>query len=117
MRTAPAARRLARQLAARRRTDLTEHEAVVLVIYAEAAAAKPPEIWRSPLIAAADAAGHSQRAFLGRDAFSSAGLGRVGVFVTDRYGELRDQWITREADQLPQPDEILSSLWRIQMAC
>jgi hypothetical protein len=96
--------------------DLSEREAVVLVIYAEA----PPraaEVLPGPLIAAADVTGHSQRAFLGRDAFSSAGLGRVGVFVTDRYGELRDQWIGRDADGLPAPGEILSSLWQIQIIC
>ena len=42
----------------------------------------------------------------------------MGVFVTDRYGELRDQWIARDADATYLPlGEILSSLWQIQMAC
>jgi hypothetical protein len=96
--------------------DLTEREAVVLIIYAEI----PPraaQVLPAPLIAASDVTGHSQGAFLGPDAFSSAGLGRVGVFVTDRYGELRDQWITRDGEGLPAPSEILSSLWQIQIIC
>jgi len=96
--------------------DLSEREAVALVIYAET----PPRAAQAlpaPLLAASDVTGHSQRAFLGQDAFSSAGLGRVGVFITDRYGELRDQWIARDGDGLPDQREILSSLWQIQIIC
>jgi hypothetical protein len=103
------------QLAARA-GELIEREAVGLVIYAET----PPraaEILPAPLIAAADVTGHSQRAFLERDAFSSAGLDRVGVFVTDRYGELYGKWIGRDAGELPAAGEILSTLWQIQVAC
>jgi hypothetical protein len=103
------------QLAARA-ADLIESEAVGLVIYAES----PPrasEILTAPIIPAADVTGHSQRAFLGRDAFGPAGLDRVGVFVTDRYGELYAQWVERDADKLPAPVEIFSILWQIQVAC
>ena len=103
------------QLAARA-ADLGERDAVCLVIYAEA----PPRasgLVESPMIAAADVTGHSQRAFLGRDAFGPAGLDRVGVFVTDRYGELYAQWVVRDAGKLPASAEILSTLWQIQVAC
>ncbi len=103
------------QLAARA-SDLSEREAVGLIIYSEAplrAAENPP----TPLIAAADVTGHSQRTFLGRDAFASSGLARVGAFVADRYGELHAQWIARDADELPDPDAILTALWQIQVAC
>ncbi len=96
--------------------ELTEREAVVLVIYAEATP-RAAQVLPAPLLAASDVTGHSQRAFLGPEAFSSAGLGRVGVFVTDRYGELRDQWVSRDGDGLPAPREILSSLWQIQIIC
>jgi hypothetical protein len=100
----------------RDRGRLLRTRSVVLVIYSET----PPRaggILAEPLIAASDITGHSHRAFLGQDAFGSAGLSRVGVFVTDRYGELRDQWVATEVDKLPAPSEVLSSLWRIQMAC
>jgi hypothetical protein len=71
----------------------------------------------APMIAATDAAGHSQRAFLGREAFGPAGLDRVGVFVADRYGELSAQWIAPDATGLPSTSEILSTLWQIQVTC
>jgi hypothetical protein len=103
------------QLAARA-ADLSEREAVGLIIYAEA----PPRVsvnLPAPLIVASDVTGHSQRAFLGRDTFSPAGLDRAGVFVTDRYGELYAQWVERDADELPAPREILSTLWQIEVAC
>ncbi len=103
------------QLAARA-ADLSEREATGLIIYPET----PPRaagILTEPIIAAADVTGHSQRAFLGREAFAPAGQDRVGVFVTDRYGELYSQWVARDADGLPAPAEILSALWQIQVAC
>src|SRR6266702_4817117 len=51
-----------------RSADLAEREATVLIIYAEAAP-RTAEMLRAPLIAAADAAGNSHRAFLGPEAF------------------------------------------------
>jgi hypothetical protein len=101
---------------ATRAADLSEREAVGLVIYAET----PPRaagMLPQPMIAAADVTGRSQRTFLGREAFGPAGLDRVGVFVTDRYGELYAQWIATDASELPAPGEILSTLWQIQVAC
>jgi hypothetical protein len=103
------------QLAARA-ADISELEAVGLVIYAET----PPRAsgnFPAPLIAVADVTGHSQCGFLGRDAFGPAGLDRVGVFVTDRYGELYAQWVEHDGDELPALREILSTLWQIQVAC
>jgi hypothetical protein len=99
-----------------RAADLSESEAMSLIIYPET----PPRaagILTNPIIAAADVTGHSQRAFLGREAFGPAGQDRVGVFVTDRYGELYAQWVALDADGLPIPAEILSTLWQIQVAC
>jgi hypothetical protein len=71
----------------------------------------------STLIAASDLTGHSHRAFLGADAFGPAGLDRVGVFVTDRYGELFAQWVGRDALELPANSEILDMLGVIQIIC
>ena len=96
--------------------ELAEREAFALLIYAELPPRKAVEL-TSPFIAAADAAGHSHRAFLGREAFGPAGLDRVGVFVTDRYGELFGQWIGRDAEDLPAPNEILGTLSVIQIIC
>jgi hypothetical protein len=95
--------------------ELRELEAVALIIFSETPAAHagfPP-----PIVIAADVSGKSQRAFLGEDAFSSAGQTILGVFVTDRYGELRAQWTGGHEAALPQPGEILSALAQVQMAC
>jgi hypothetical protein len=101
---------------ATRAAELSEREAVGLVIYAET----PPrtsESLASPLIAATDSTGRSQQAFLGREAFGPAGLDRVGAFVTDRYGELYGEWFARDASELPALDEVVSTLWQIQVVC
>jgi AhpC/TSA family len=96
--------------------EIAEREAVALVIYAEPPPRKAAEL--GPLlIAASDATGHSNRAFLGREAFGPAGLDRVGAFVTDRYGELFGQWIARDAVDLPARNEILDTLSVIQIIC
>ncbi|MBZ5658854.1 MAG: peroxiredoxin family protein [Acidobacteriia bacterium] len=96
--------------------EIVEREAVALVIYAEASPRRAAEL-PPPFIAASDATGHSHRAFLGREAFGPAGLDRVGVFVTDRYGELYGQWIGRDAVELPAKKEILDTLSVIQIIC
>jgi hypothetical protein len=87
-----------------------------LVIYAETPPRKAAEL-AVPLLAACDPSGHSHRAFLGREAFSPSGLDRVGVFVTDRYGDLFGQWIGRDAMELPDRKEILDTLNVIQIIC
>jgi len=95
--------------------ELKEREAVALVIFSEA----PVSCQNFPaqIVVGADVSGKSQRAFLGEDAFGPAGQSRVGVFVTDRYGELRAQWSGSHEGALPQPGEILEWLSQIQMAC
>src|SRR5271170_6500577 len=77
-------------------SDLRTNESVALVAYLQAplravADGLPPEI-----IVGSDVPGRAARAFLGEDALSSSGLGRRGVFVTDRYGELAAQWIAKD---------------------
>jgi hypothetical protein len=95
---------------------LDEHEAVALVVYSELPPRSAPPL-PSPVVAATDSAGRSQIAFLGREAFGSAGLERVGVFVTDRYGELYENWVGNDATELPGTGRVLSALWQIQIAC
>lgn len=96
--------------------ELADREAVALVIYAETPPGRAAEL-APPLIAAADPTGHAHRAFLGREAFGPAGLDCVGVFVTDRYGELYGQWLGRDAGELPAQKEILDTLSVIQTIC
>jgi peroxiredoxin len=95
--------------------ELKEREAVALVIFSETPAAR--KNFPAQIVVAADVSGKSQRAFLGEDAFGPSGQALLGVFVTDRYGELRAQWSGPHEDALPQPGEILECLNQIQMAC
>lgn len=98
-----------------RAVDLREREAVALVIYSEA----PPLGGNFPAAVgvAWDVSGKSQREFLGEEAFGPAGQEQVGVFVADRYGELRAQWSGKHEDALPQIGAVLQWLSQIQMEC
>jgi peroxiredoxin len=97
-------------------SELRAKESVALVVYLETppranADGLPPEI-----IAGSDVPGRGVRAFLGEDAFSSRGLGRRGVFVTDRYGELAAQWIAKD-HELPAVGEIFACLSHLESIC
>ena len=99
-----------------RAAELVELESVGMIIFSES----PPrsaELLPTPFVAAVDPSGQSHRAFLGKTAFGPAGQDRVGVFVTDRYGELYAQWSAREASEIPAVNEILKPILQIQMAC
>ena len=95
--------------------ELKEREAVALVIFSDMVLRDSNS--SAQIVVAADVSGKSQRVFLGDDAFGSAGQALVGVFVADRYGELRAQWTGRHEEALPQTGEILACLSQIQMAC
>ena len=95
--------------------ELKDREGVALVIFSETPASH--ENFPAQIVVATDVSGKSQRAYLGEDAFGPAGQALLGVFVTDRYGELRAQWSGPHEDALPQPGEILEWLSQIQMAC
>ncbi len=97
--------------------ELAECEAVALVAFLEAPPpaltdALPPEI-----ITGADFSGRSARAFLEKDAVSGTGSAAIGVFVTDRYGELFARWTAGADHRLPGIAEILSWLEQIELAC
>jgi peroxiredoxin len=104
-----------RQLA-RGAAQMMEHEAVALAI-SPGTPQHSLENFPPPIIVAADMAGHSQRSFMGDDAFSSAGLERIGIFVTDRFGELFAQWATGRQHKLPAVEEVIGWLAHIQVAC
>ncbi|MGH9815934.1 MAG: hypothetical protein ACRD5F_11875 [Candidatus Acidiferrales bacterium] len=72
----------------------------------------PPHV-----VVAADVTGRSRRAFLGQDQFDSRAPSRgVGVFVTDRFGELYAQWYGGH-DALPGLPDAFGWLHQIQLAC
>jgi hypothetical protein len=114
--TAAVPNHLYAELAART-DDLRRLEAVALVILPVPVPASLALGSAEEVVVAADVTGRSQRAFLGEDAFGTAGLARVGAFVADRYGELAAQWIAREASALPGAEVILEWLSQVQLAC
>ena len=102
---------------AARAAALAEHDATALLIFSDLPPAALAESLPSHIHVAADVSGRSQRAFLGKDAFDSAGQRQIGVFVTDRYGELHAQWVGTDESALPGTEDVLGWLAQIQVAC
>ncbi len=98
---------------------LAELEATALVILPEPPPARLSDGLPPQVVLAADVSGRSQRAFLGKDAVDTSRQSRVatiGVFVTDRFGELVAQWGGGH-DSLPGVPDALSWLHQVQIAC
>jgi peroxiredoxin len=96
--------------------DLEEREAKALLVLPQARGSSIYDSRPAEIIVGMDTDGSDIRRFLGEDALSVGGLVRRGVFVTDRYGELYDQWIV-EGHEFPKIEQILSSLHSIEMVC
>lgn len=99
-----------------RADELHEKETVALVVFLESPPALVTDILPRGIIAGADFPGFAARAFLGSDALSSDGLGRRGVFITDRYGEIFTQW-TISGHEFPSTGEIIGWLDQIEISC
>jgi hypothetical protein len=70
-----------------------------------------------PVVLACDTNGRAAQEYLGKDVFGPQGLSRVGLFITDRYGELFARWEARDADGLPPLVEALKWLAHTQALC
>jgi peroxiredoxin len=70
-----------------------------------------------PVVLASDTNGRAAQEYLGTDVFGPLGLARVGLFITDRYGELFAQWEARDADGLPPLAEAFKWLTHTQLGC
>jgi hypothetical protein len=93
-----------------------EREAVVLIAYLE-----PPPLLQSPssppeIIAGADVSGQAVRLYLGKEALSTKGLESRGVFLTDLYGALFQEWRS-PGHVFPSPDELLAGLDQALITC
>lgn len=101
----------------RQAPSLVEREAVALLVFASAPDSRllqnvPPQI-----VLGVDINGRSTMGFLGKQAFDRAGQNSVGVFVTDRYGELFAQWTGDHDSALPALEDVLAWLAQIQITC
>jgi hypothetical protein len=101
--------------AASRSGEFIERDSVALLVSLE-----PPRwgVEATPaVVPASDTNGRAAQDYLGTDVFGPLGLARVGLFVTDRYGELFAQWEARDADGLPPLAEAFKWLAHTQMGC
>jgi peroxiredoxin len=69
------------------------------------------------VILATDTNGRVAQEYLGEDVFGPQGLARVGLFITDRYGELYAQWESRDADGFPPVTDAFKWLTHTQLGC
>lgn len=97
--------------------ELADREAVALVIFLETASRTLVEGLPPEVVAGTDVSGRSVQNFLGKDALSNRGLEQLGVFVTDRYGEVFAEWVVPDHSRLPGMAEIMSWLGQIEIAC
>jgi len=112
---------------------LAEQDAVALLVFPTAPDARLLENAPANIVMGVDVNGRSITAFLGKPSFDGVEQD-VGVFVTDRYGELCAQWPEDMGDankeslsagrskdrplhHLPATEEILSCLTHIQSIC
>jgi peroxiredoxin len=101
--------------AASRSGEFMERDSVALLISLE-----PPRwgvVTSPPVVLASDTNGRAAQEYLGTDVFGPLGLARVGLFITDRYGELFAQWEARDADGLPPLAEAFKWLTHTQLGC
>jgi len=100
-----------------RALELAEAETVALAIFSKSPWSRILSPLPREILAAADTTGRSQLAYLEENVLGPAGQQRVGVFITDRYGELYAQWVGWEPESLPQADEVFVWLAQVEMAC
>lgn len=96
--------------------ELRAEESVALAVFLEVPSRAIADGLPAEIIAGSDMPGRAARAFLGEDAISLQGLGRRGVFVTDRYGELAAQWIVA-GHEFPTVGEIFTCLTHLESIC
>lgn len=94
---------------------LEEKEAVVLLAFTREPVS-PLSSWPAVFIAGVDPSGRSTKAFLGEEESTARAANGLGVFVTDRYGEISSRWPV-VAHNFPTTKEILSALDSVEIAC
>lgn len=99
---------------------LREWDATALVVFSGAPDTRLFEGVPANIVMGVDVTGRSVRAFLGNAALDRAGQTKVGVFVTDRYGELHAQWLDGDGaghQPLPAVEDVLGWVAQVQIAC
>lgn len=94
-----------------------ENEAVVLAaVLAQPSRALTDSLHES-VIVGVDPSGRAAIAYLGKEALAPTGLATLGIFQTDRYGELAASWNVTSDHNFPNVADIAASLARTEMSC
>jgi hypothetical protein len=94
-----------------------ENGAVVLVALLGSPSRSATDFLPDNVIVGLDPSGRAANAYLGRDSLAPAGDARLGVFVTDRYGELIVRWEIETRHKFPSPSTLRAHLERIELSC
>jgi hypothetical protein len=94
-----------------------ENGAVVLVALLGSPLRAATDFLPDNVVVGLDPSWRGANAFLGRDTLAPVGDARVGVFVTDRYGELAAQWEIAASHEFPTLATLRRHLEQIEMAC
>jgi AhpC/TSA family protein len=92
-----------------------ESDAVVLAAFLESPSRSLVDSLPPAIVLGVDVTGHAATAFLGRDANAPAGIARLGIFLTDRYGELAAQWEIGARHAFPDVATLRAQIERIDM--
>jgi len=94
-----------------------ENEAVVLAAVLAQPSRALADSSHESVIVGVDPSGRAAIAYLGKDALAPTGLTHLGIFQTDRYGELAASWIVTSDHNFPNVADIAASLVLTEMSC
>lgn len=92
-----------------------ESDAIVLAAFLESPPRLIAESLPGTIVLGIDVSGHAAIAFLGRDTNAPAGIARLGIFLTDRYGELAAQWEIGPRHNFPEVSTLRAQIQRIDI--
>jgi AhpC/TSA family protein len=94
-----------------------ENEAVVLAAVLAQPSRVLTDLLHESVIVGVDPSGRAAAAYLGKDALAPTGLANLGIFQTDRYGELAASWNVTSDHKFPIVADIAASLELTEMSC
>ena len=94
-----------------------ENEAVVLAAALAQLSRVLTDALHESVIVGVDPSGRAATAYLGKEALAPTGLATLGIFQTDRYGELAARWNVTSDHNFPKVEDIATSLELSEMSC
>jgi peroxiredoxin len=94
-----------------------ENDAVVLAVALAQPSRALIDALNESVIVGVDHSGRAAIGYLGKEALAPTGLANLGVFQTDRYGELAAIWNVTRDHNFPNAADIVASLELTEMSC